>query len=77
MTKAANSHPASIWEALRRLLNCNKSQLAAHLGINRRTLQRWENGEESEAAREKSRDLLTAILETTPGAEDLTRLRHR
>ena len=75
MTQERNSRPASIWDALRRILNCNKNELAAHLGVNRKTLQRWEAGEESEAGKQKARDLLTATLERTPGAENLTRFR--
>ena len=37
-----NSPPENIWVLLRRMLNCNKQELAAHLGVARHTLARWE-----------------------------------
>ena len=40
--------PATVWEALRRLLACNKQELAARLGVSRHTLQRWERDEPTE-----------------------------
>lgn len=38
-----NQPPANIYDALRRLLKCNKAQLAERLGISTRTLRRWED----------------------------------
>lgn len=37
-----NTTPANIYAALRRLLACNKAQLAERLGVSARTLRRWE-----------------------------------
>lgn len=39
---ASNATPTNVFAALRRLLNCNKAQLAARLGVSARTLRRWE-----------------------------------
>lgn len=39
---ARNSPPRNVFETLRRLLACNKAQLAARLGVSARTLRRWE-----------------------------------
>lgn len=40
-----NTPPEDTFEALRRLYNCNWSQLAARIGITDRTLRNWrENG---------------------------------
>ena len=41
MTKR-NTFPANQFDLLRRALNCNKSQLAEHLGITPQTLRIWE-----------------------------------
>lgn len=61
-----NAAPANIWEVLRRLLDCNKQQLAAHLGVSVATLRRWEKvyaeeGTAGKAAAEKC----SLLLETT------------
>lgn len=42
MTEPRNQPPQDVWHALRRLLACNRAQLATHLGVDRRTLNRWE-----------------------------------
>lgn len=39
---ARNSPPRDVFTTLRRLLACNKSELAARLGVSARTLRRWE-----------------------------------
>jgi DNA-binding transcriptional regulator YiaG len=62
-----NAPPVDIWHALQRLLNCNKTQLAAHLGVTPRTLRRWmdlsEQGENPGAtATRHASDLLRATL---------------
>ena len=59
---ARNTPPASPWEALRRLLACNRQQLAARLGISRHTLQRWERGELTEAGAARVAALMQEIL---------------
>lgn len=45
---ARNTPPANIWQTLRRLLNCNKQELAARLGVTARTLRNWEAATETE-----------------------------
>lgn len=42
MTETRNQPPQNEWQALRRLFNCNKSQLAERLGVTRQTLRIWE-----------------------------------
>lgn len=37
-----NTFPASQYDLLRRALQCNKSQLAKHLGVSPKTLRTWE-----------------------------------
>lgn len=59
---ARNTPPASPWEALRRLLACNRQQLAARLGISRHTLQRWERGELTEAGAARVAALMQETL---------------
>jgi transposase len=65
---ARNTPPANIWQTLRRVLNCNKQELAAHLGVNRHTLTRWEAATEAEgdsagkAANEAAARLLQETL---------------
>ena len=71
-----NTTPATVWEALRRLLNCNKQQLAARLGVTRQTLRIWEEmtGDDeplSDNARRAAAELLTATLRTAGNADDL------
>jgi len=39
---ARNTTPPTVYDALRRLLRCNKAELAARLGVSARTLRRWE-----------------------------------
>ena len=59
---ARNTPPATPWEALRRLLACNRQQLAARLGISRHTLQRWERGELTEAGAARVAALMQETL---------------
>jgi len=75
-----DSTPATVWEALRRLLQCNKQQLAARLGVSRQTLREWENltgnGDQIEGnARRAAAELLTATLRAAGNADDLLRPR--
>lgn len=63
-TTRRNAPPANALEALRRLLDCNRQQLAARLGVSRQTLHRWERGKipGPGAAR------VAELLQTTLGA---------
>lgn len=75
-----NTTPATVWEVLRRLLQCNKQQLAARLGVSRQTLREWENltgnGDQIEGnARRAAAELLTATLRAAGNADDLLRPR--
>lgn len=77
---AKNTTPATVWEALRRLLNCNKQQLAARLGVTRQTLHEWEKMTDadepiSDNARRAAAELLTATLRAAGQADDLLRAR--
>jgi len=80
MSAAKNTTPATIWEAMRRLLNCNKQQLAERLGVTRQTLRMWEEmtgrGEPiSDNARRAAAELLTATLRAADNADELLRQR--
>jgi DNA-binding transcriptional regulator YiaG len=71
-----NTTPATVWEVLRRLLKCNKQQLAARLGVTRQTLRMWEDATErgepiSDNARRAAAELLTATLRAAANADDL------
>ena len=57
-----NTTPANVWDTLRRLLNCNKTQLAARLGVTARTLHRWEHGEAGAEAHRRAADLMQTTL---------------
>jgi len=48
-----NTYPANTYDLLRRALNCNRTQLAAHLGVTPKTLRAWETegGGKNAAAR--------------------------
>jgi len=75
-----NTTPTTVWDALRRLLRCNKMQLAARLGVSRQTLMTWEKaterGEPIEgSARRAAAELLTATLRASGQADDLLRPR--
>lgn len=63
---ADNEPPEHIWETLRRLLACNKSQLAKRLGISTETLRRWTA--ETEAGKSPGKDAearAAELLQTT------------
>ena len=66
-----NTTPASPWEALRRLLNCNKAQLAERLGASPRTLRRWEEGEAGADAMRRASALLIATLRAADHSDAL------
>ena len=57
-----NAPPVTLWEALRRLLDCNKGELAERLGVSRHTLQRWERGELPERASGRVAELMQETL---------------
>lgn len=71
-----NTPPANIWQTLRRLLNCNKQELAAHLGVTARTLRTWEAAAEAEgssagkAANEAAARLLSDTLRAAKSDTD-------
>jgi len=65
--KMRNTPPANIWQTLRRLLNCNKAQLADRLGVTARTLRTWESETEASGTAgtngdRRAADLLQTIL---------------
>lgn len=70
-----NTPPPTIYEALRRLLACNKKELAERLGVNAVTLRRWEahleaSHEESAPMEHRAaNDLLAEILLEGAGVE--------
>lgn len=66
-----NRPPATVWEALRRLLNCNKAQLAARLGVHPRTLRRWEDEDAGRDGIDRASQLLIASLRAAGGADAL------
>lgn len=73
---ARNTPPKHIFEALRRLRNCNKQELAAALGVSRHTLTRWEQlaelGEPVGKTAEKScSNLMIATLRAANHADVL------
>ncbi len=72
-TSGRNRPPVDVWEALRRLLNCNRQQLASHLGVSRHTLQRWEKAGRSEAAAATLANLLEATLRAADAARPAMR----
>lgn len=66
MTSPRNHAPADIWETLQRLRACNKTELAAALGVSRHTLRRWMDedatGSAGKTAHERAAMLLQATL---------------
>lgn len=67
MTGTRDTTPAHIWDTLLRLHLCNKTQLAARLGVTRQTLGRWIAATEAghppgKAASERAAQLLQATL---------------
>lgn len=63
MNDRRNIPPANVFEALRRLRACNKQELAAALGIDRKTLREWES--DPEQLHQKARERLAALMLTT------------
>jgi DNA-binding transcriptional regulator YiaG len=61
-TTRRSAPPANVFEALRRLLGCNRQELAARLGISRHTLQRWERGQIPGPGRARVAELMRATL---------------
>lgn len=67
MTAPRNQPPANVWETLRRLLLCNKKELAARLEVSARTLATWEaeteaGGSAGKRANAAAANLLQQIL---------------
>jgi len=69
-----NEAPRTIFEALRRLLLCNKTQLAARLDVDPATLRRWERTgiDTNAAALNKVSALLIETLRAAGNADLLT-----
>lgn len=63
MTK--NTTPANIWDTLRRLLNCNRSELAERLGVTPRTLRRWEDDDATGSAGKTAHERAAMLLQST------------
>ena len=68
MTAEKNTKPVDIWDALTRLHNCNRTQLAERLGVSRRTVHLWiaatERGEDpGRNAILRAEDLLRRTIE--------------
>lgn len=61
-TTRRTAPPANVFEALRRLLGCNRQELAARLGISRHTLQRWERSQIPGPGRARVAALMRATL---------------
>jgi DNA-binding transcriptional regulator YiaG len=69
MTTQRNTTPPHIWAALRRLLNCNRQQLAARLGVSARTLRRWETlTEDGDSPGKDAAERASALLISTLAA---------
>lgn len=69
MTNGRNTHPVNVWEALRRLLNCNKQDLAERLDVTRKTLRTWESDtEEGKEPSSNARRAISELLITTLNA---------
>ena len=60
-----NELPTDKFDAAKRLLDCNTTQLAKHLGVSRVTLYAWKKGEAAEAAEKALDSLIGRILRQT------------
>jgi len=58
----SNSFPSDVYDLLKRALDCNEKQLAAHLGIHPNTLKRWKDGEGGKNAAARISKLWGVIL---------------
>lgn len=67
-----NTTPRDPFDTLRRLYNCNWTQLAARLGVDRKTLRAWRHDwpNASTNARLRLRDLISTALRAS-GCDDL------
>jgi DNA-binding XRE family transcriptional regulator len=70
-----NRPPANEFEMLRRMLLCNKAQLAARIGVTPQTLWNWEQitaagGRQSENTRRAVAELLRTTLRASNGADE-------
>ena len=57
-----NTFPADQYDLLRRALQCNKTQLAKHLGVSPKTLRAWETEGGGANASRRVSDLWGIIL---------------
>lgn len=57
-----NTAPADQYEVLRRLYNCNWSQLADRLGVTPQTLRQWRKDGAGKTGSEKQAKLTTAAF---------------
>lgn len=60
-----NRPPKDIFEALQRLLACNKTELAARLGVTPRTVQRWKNEGEASDPDSKAAEITARLMIAT------------
>lgn len=75
MSAEKNTPPPDVWIALRRLLACNRQQLAERLDVSSRTLRRWEQGEAGPDAYRRASALLIATLRAAGEADALAQWR--
>lgn len=69
--EARNAPPRHVWEALRRLLRCNRQQLAERMDVSPRTLRRWEaQTEAGESPGRAAEDAASRLLIDTLRAAD-------
>jgi DNA-binding transcriptional regulator YiaG len=69
-----NRAPANEFELMRRMLLCNKAQLAARLGVTPQTLWNWEQitaagGQQSENTRRAVAELMRTTLRASNNAD--------
>jgi len=62
MLSERNTNPEGPLLLLRRVLNCNKGQLADRLGVTIHTLRVWERDGLSDNGRERCKQLFRAIM---------------
>lgn len=60
-----NNAPANIWQALLRLRQCNKGELAAALGVSRHTLKRWMDDDATGSAGKTAHERAAMLLQST------------
>lgn len=65
MTAPRNTAPKGVWETLRRLLQCNKQQLAERLGVSDTTLRAWERADETGSAGKTAHERAALLMQAT------------